>query len=502
MRARSGPRKSARPTVARGRGIKKNSAPRPRVVRMSQLVPAKAEAQIQTPTQAEEPPATPVLPPAPPEVQGSARNKSPVFEAAFSSEEALTHHLAHAFKDAADAAATSHGASLSVEDEKLFRAFQNNLLSLISHELRTPLMGVQNAIQGIEETAGKDAQEWVQMAKRNSLRLSRTLQALIDLASIESGTFHVRLREMDLYRFVAALLEGETRSRPIGGMLKERDLKLSLGARVGNALKTSTAEVDLAPLLADPVKLGRALELLVYSVAGRAQLGSTLQFVVSSARVQLEFELDSKFRQAWETAWTQAMAAHHSGIVSSASAFGGAVQTEEAFLTRNEEGLGNEFILLHQIMKLHNGRFEAEKLGPARIRMSLILPELSSEEGLLSVLVSRLHEHAPESGALGSVALALVSVPEKQSVEEFRTRVKQALFRASDAVYPLHSRRQVALVMNDIRAVDGPPLLKRIAQALGTLELRCGFVAAPEDGIDPYALLELALKRMRGLENP
>ncbi len=403
----------------------------------------------------------------------------------------LTSYMETAFQDAANAAATTQGSALSVEDEKLFRAFQSNLLSLISHELRTPLMGVQNAIQAVALELPDS--EWVDMAKRNAQRLSRTLQALIDLASIESGNFHARLREMDLFRFVSSQL------RALEPRLQERQLHLAVGLQDEQAFRPapSPEEVDLAPLLGDPAKVGRALELLVMSIAGRAQAGSSVHFRISSARIDIEFELDPKSRQHWEAAWTQAMAAHHSGMISPGSAFGGTVQSEEAFLTRSEEGIGNEFILIHQIMKLHHGTFEAERVDQNRMRISLTMRELNSEEGLLSVLVSRLHEHAPETGALGSVALALIAVPEGESLEPFRKRVKRALYRASDAVYPLHARKQVAIILNDCRAADVPGLLARMTLELGGAPLLCGAVAAPEDGTDPYALLELALKRLR-----
>jgi hypothetical protein len=257
--------------------------------------------------------------------------------------------------------------------------------------------------------------------------------------------------------------------------------------------------VDLSPFLGDPAKIGRALELVISTLSTRAQVGSSLHVRVGAARVDFEFELDPASRHAWESAWTQAMAAHESGMVSPASAFGGTVQSEEAFLTRSEEGMGNEFILIHQILKLHGGAMTAERLDPTRMQLSLAMKELDSEQGLLQVLLSRLHEHAPENGALGSVALALIAVPESEPLEAFRKRVKRALYRASDAVYALVSRRQVAVVLNDCRAADVPKLVARLTATLGEKPLQVGAVAAPEDGVDPYALLDLALKRMRGL---
>src|SRR4051794_1670953 len=70
----------------------------------------------------------------------------------------------------ADALSVGHKppATLSPQDETLFRAFQSNLLSLVSHELRTPLTGILNALSVLEEGAPSgdfSAEELITMAR-------------------------------------------------------------------------------------------------------------------------------------------------------------------------------------------------------------------------------------------------------------------------------------------------------------------------------------------------
>jgi hypothetical protein len=205
--------------------------------------------------------------------------------------------------------------------------------------------------------------------------------------------------------------------------------------------------------------------------------------------------------ELWRSAWSQAQAGYQGGVASPASAFSGALQSEAAFLTRMEEGLGSEFLLIFEIARLHQGRFSAEfdpALRDRAVRLVLELPELTSEAGLHAVLASRAYQASME---LGTVALGLVQVPAGTAVEAFRSQVKKTLFRATDAVYALPKRRQIALVMDDCKPEDAPRLLARIERAFGQA-LHYGVAACPSEGTDPTHLLELAERRLAGAAAP
>src|SRR5947209_7480795 len=98
---------------------------------------------------------------------------------------------------------------------QLLHAFQANLLSLISHELRTPLTGILNSLTLLTENGELpntvSRKELLDMALRNAHRLSHALVSLLELAAIESGNFHVKLREVELARLSRKILsETET----------------------------------------------------------------------------------------------------------------------------------------------------------------------------------------------------------------------------------------------------------------------------------------------------
>ncbi|HUP57682.1 MAG TPA: hypothetical protein VM598_09540, partial [Bdellovibrionota bacterium] len=325
------------------------------------------------------------------------------------------------------------------------------------------------------------AEELVRMARQNAQRLHRTLLTLLDLAAVESGTFHVRLREIDLLKLVSGRIEAHV------SLFKDRGLPVR---------KTG---VPGSPVLADPQKIARVVDLCFHILISRVEPSTPIQVTVQAAHVQIEFTLASGTESNWEKAWTQALAGHQGGVTSPTSAFSGVLQSEQAFLTRTEEGLGSEFLLIHEIIRQHKGKFFAIREGRA-VTLTFELPELTSEGALQSVLSSRAYDASNE---LRSVTLILVGTP--AGAENLAKRVmdahhlakliKPCLFRASDAVYALPDLGKVALVLDDCKPEYVSPLLTRIEKALG-MQVLSGIAHCPVDGHDPVRLLELAKKRL------
>ena len=344
-------------------------------------------------------------------------------------------------------------------------------------------MSIINALSLLETENAADFKpgELVAIARRNSDRLNQALASLLDLAAIESGSFHIRLREVDLAR----LIEGRVREQALS--LKDRSLKVEV-----DKSHSSRAEGGMTPLLADPQKLGRAMDLSLHSIAARGKIGSRIRIEVLVNRLRYHFELEPTLKRHWDQAWSQALAGYQGGVASPGSAFAGTLQSEQAFLTREEEGLGSEFLLIHEIMRQHQGSFLYEDTLEGSW-LTLEIPELSSEEGLRAVLASRAHQASNE---LSAVALGLVQVPEGTTLGEFRKELQRHLFRSSDAAYALPELKVVALVLDDCKPEDAPGLLHRIERGLKST-LHFGIAACPSEGIDPLHLIELATRRLR-----
>jgi hypothetical protein len=379
------------------------------------------------------------------------------------------------------------GGQLSPQDAALFRSFQSNLLSLISHELRTPLMGILNSL-GLLEESEQDAEgvgipkiDLVRMARNNAQRLNRTLASLLDLAAIESGTFHARLREIDFSKTI--------RNRVSAVSSELRDLGIQV---IWNEKPTPA-------LLADPQRIGRAIDLCLLAIMPRVREHTSIEIKISPSDVQFWFQIKSELKSAWEQSWMEARTGYEGGVASPSSAFAGVLQSEQAFLTRQEEGLGSEFLLIHEIMRLHHGTLsDLHQRTESADRIALVLqfPEISSEEGLRAVLTSRAYDVSTE---LKSVALVLIETPPGVEPSELVLALKRHLFRTSDAVYPIPEKNRAGLVLDDCKPEDVPGLMQRLQRALENLfpNLKFGFAHCPADGLDPSKLFDLAEGRLK-----
>ncbi|OGU32812.1 MAG: hypothetical protein A2X67_11785, partial [Ignavibacteria bacterium GWA2_55_11] len=80
----------------------------------------------------------------------------------------------------------------------------------ISHEFRTPLTLIEGPAQQLASGESEDPQEIGQMIARNSRRLLRLVNQLLDFSKLESGQMSLRVREMDVVdavRTIAASFE-------------------------------------------------------------------------------------------------------------------------------------------------------------------------------------------------------------------------------------------------------------------------------------------------------
>ncbi len=332
-------------------------------------------------------------------------------------------------------------------------------------------MGILNALTLLEE----GRQDGLAVARRNAERLNRALAALLDLAALESGTFHARLREVDLSKIARHRIEAHR------AQWADRGLEVRLQAE------------NVGAVLADPLKVGRALDLCVHSILAKAEVGTAVEFRVAPGVIGLGFQLGENLAAAWDQGWSEALAGFEGGVGRPGFAFGGTLQSEQAFLTRIEEGLGGELLLVHQILKLHQGRLAGVRRGQ-EVSLALEFPALGSEEGVRAVLASRAFAVTSE---LASVALALIDLPAGQEPGAFLERVRSQLFRASDAVYALPERGRLALVLDDCKAEDAPKLLERIRTSVG-VPFSYGIATCPGDAMDPAALLAIASRRLSG----
>jgi len=78
----------------------------------------------------------------------------------------------------------------------------------VSHELRTPLTLTIGPLEDLASRGGHDPQEtqWIEIALRNSRRLLRLVNQILDVAKLESGQMQLRTAPLDLVLFVRGIL--------------------------------------------------------------------------------------------------------------------------------------------------------------------------------------------------------------------------------------------------------------------------------------------------------
>jgi PAS domain S-box-containing protein len=164
-------------------------------------------------------------------------------------------------------------ASLSEANDRLQRLdlLKSRFLASVSHELRTPMATVIGASENLAvEKAGPltDQQRWLlEIISRNSHRLGRLIDNLLDISQVEAGTFSLRLAALDLRNPVAFSVES---MRPVA-------------EHAGVAIAVETPH-DPVPAVADHDRIVQLTTNLV---------DNAIRFAASAVTVRLENELDA-----------------------------------------------------------------------------------------------------------------------------------------------------------------------------------------------------------------
>lgn len=119
-------------------------------------------------------------------------------------------------------------------------------LANMSHEIRTPLtsiIGYLDLIYGkLESAIGDDEQEYFDVVRRNSDRLTRTVHGILDLSQIEAGALALNTRKLELNQLLGDLLKDMQPSA------SAKDLKINF-----------TPSPDACHVMADEHSLNSAL---------------------------------------------------------------------------------------------------------------------------------------------------------------------------------------------------------------------------------------------------
>jgi signal transduction histidine kinase/DNA-binding response OmpR family regulator len=139
----------------------------------------------------------------------------------------------------------------------------NGFLATLSHELRTPVTSMRNALSlltaGNLNTSPSSGSELIELAARNCSRLARTIDDLLDLARIDSGSLALNFQLTELQPILEQALESKDTITNI------TNLRLNITDRAKGVR-----------LLADPFRIQQVIDNLLSNAAvfsdGQAQI--------------------------------------------------------------------------------------------------------------------------------------------------------------------------------------------------------------------------------------
>ena len=149
-----------------------------------------------------------------------------------------------------------YGVARDISERKRIEQMKTDFISIVSHELRTPLTSIRGALglvaAGVAGELPEKARGLVDVAARNSDRLARLVNDILDVERIESGQMTFRLVPQDLRKLAEQAVEAnQTYGQPHGVLLSlmeaervlvsadEDRLQQVMGNLLSNAVKFS-----------------------------------------------------------------------------------------------------------------------------------------------------------------------------------------------------------------------------------------------------------------------
>jgi PAS domain S-box-containing protein len=104
-----------------------------------------------------------------------------------------------------------YGVARDIQEQKRIEQMKNDFISVVSHELRTPLTSIRGSLGllagGVAGELPEKASNLVEIAAKNSERLVRLINDILDIEKIESGQMGFRFAPVELAPVVEQALE-------------------------------------------------------------------------------------------------------------------------------------------------------------------------------------------------------------------------------------------------------------------------------------------------------
>jgi signal transduction histidine kinase len=155
---------------------------------------------------------------------------------------------------------------LSEVNERLreFDRLKDQFVSNVSHELRTPLANIKLYAGLLKHGKSEKLQHYLETLRRETLRLEKLIEDLLELSRLNAGTAPIMLNPIDVNQLIESLIADRA------SLIADRSL--SLNTELGS---------NLPPVLGDPWRLEQVLSNLLANAMNYTPQGGTIAICTS-----------------------------------------------------------------------------------------------------------------------------------------------------------------------------------------------------------------------------
>ncbi|MFA5879112.1 MAG: ATP-binding protein [Candidatus Margulisiibacteriota bacterium] len=243
--------------------------------------------------------------------------------------------------------------------EKELDQLKNDFISITSHELRSPLASIREAISLVLDKSAGEINEiqgnFLSIAKRNTERLGRLINTLLDLSKIEAGKLQLITTEVNINEIFTEIYNN------FSSLMKEKTIEFTL-----------TLNPKIEKIVVDRDKLIQIITNLISNAYKFTPEGGNI-----SVKVDYHEENDDVIK----------VSVQDSGIGISKKnqvrLFQKFTQVDTS-LTRKVEGTGLGLVISKELIELHGGKIWLDSEENKGTTFSFILPIKNSSQTIIN----------------------------------------------------------------------------------------------------------------------
>jgi signal transduction histidine kinase len=332
---------------------------------------------------------------------------------------------------------------LANEQLRKFNDLKDEFVSMASHELRTPLSIIIGAVKLVlDQIPGKivpEQKEVLETAMNNLGRLTRIVDAQLDISKIESGKIELHKTNIDIRGLIEETV-GECRDQA-----EKKSIRLGL--------RVPEQPVDLC---IDGDKIKQVLTNLI---------SNGLKFTPAGGSIEVECKAEQKEVQ---------LSVSDTGCGIAEQDMPRLFEKFAQFHRKvgpGEKGTGLGLAISRGIVKLHNGRIWAKSQQGKGTVFTFALPWLGSHEVVSELLEQAVRQSAKNNANAGVIVMSVKAKGQENEeqvqrvLKEIQDLVEQNLRRGVDKMVP-GNPGDLVVVLPDCDKSDAAAIKTRLEQKL------------------------------------